>query len=172
MVNHVPQRGIELVHRLAARPMQRLARVVLLVARHGDFAHGGDGVGKVHDYAIKYGKSLAGFVLVGEPELSYSIHTICVQRTCRINAVPYTIVVLTRAKASIAPLTSDGRGAPDVIRTTMAVNVDIGVPTPTAYYNFRIYHFLQTLHNVISHKVLPAVSTSPAAQEKYWFRPQ
>lgn len=63
------QRGVELVHGLAAGPVQRLTRVVLLVADARDFGHSRARVREVHQEAVEDRQGLAGCVVVGEADV-------------------------------------------------------------------------------------------------------
>lgn len=71
MVHEVAQRRVVLVHRLATGPVQRLTRVVLVVADARDLGDGRDSVGEIHHHAIEDGQGFAIRVVARQSEVCW-----------------------------------------------------------------------------------------------------
>src|SRR5271166_2544188 len=66
-LHKVPDQAVGLVGRLVTRPMQWLARVVLLVANEAQFRDGCEGVGEIVQAAAGEGGFLSLLTISGEP---------------------------------------------------------------------------------------------------------
>src|SRR5271165_3505257 len=95
----VPDQAVGLVGRLVTRPMQWLARVVLLVANEAQFRDGCEGVGEIVQAAAGEGGFLSLLTISGEPRPPLRLLlTLCLKRQ-HCSASSSVITGMPRARA-------------------------------------------------------------------------